>query len=232
MMQGPPRPFVYDPPLMPRLSVLHRDDDLLVLDKPSGLLSAPGKTSELADCLDARAKAEFDSATMVHRLDCDTSGVIVFALNGAAHRHIGLQFERRKLHKHYVARVWGHIDDDAGHVDAAMRCDWPNRPRQMIDPAEGRPAQTDWQVLAREMLDGIGTEGVAVTRVKLTPKTGRSHQLRVHMASLGHPILGDNIYAPDAALAAAPRLQLHAESLTLFHPNGGQSCTFTAPCPF
>lgn len=225
----PVRPFVYDPPLQPRLSVLHSDDDILVLNKPSGLLSAPGKTLELADCLATRAVETYPTATMVHRLDCDTSGVIVFALNRAAHRHIGLQFERRKTAKHYVARVWGWIEEDKGCIDLPMRCDWPNRPRQMIDHEQGRSAITDWRVLSRD--DGIAQDA-PVTRVALFPKTGRSHQLRVHMATLGHPILGDNFYAPDAALAAAPRLQLHAASLTLHHPSDGRLVTFETECPF
>ncbi|AXS42488.1 pseudouridine synthase [Breoghania sp. L-A4] len=223
MLNTPPRPFVYDPPAEPRLCVLHRDDDLLVLAKPSGLLSAPGKAMDHADCLEARAREMYSTATMVHRLDCDTSGVMVFALNRAAHRHLGLQFERRMIGKRYVARVWGDVAEDEGEVDRPLCSDWPNRPKQTINHERGRPALTRWSVLAREG---------GVTRMLLSPHTGRTHQLRVHMASLGHPMLGDALYAPDAALNAAGRLQLHAESLSFRHPTGGRPCTFTETCPF
>ncbi|MEQ9143591.1 MAG: RluA family pseudouridine synthase [Parvibaculaceae bacterium] len=222
MQPAPPEPFQYAPPEEP-LRVLHADDDILVLSKPSGLLSVPGKPAAHADCLESRAKAEFPSARIVHRLDMDTSGIIVMAMNAAAHRHLGLQFERRKTEKTYVARVWGTIDEAAGTIDAPLACDWPNRPRQMIDRENGRTAITHWQVLERES---------AATRVRLRPVTGRSHQLRVHMLSLGHPVLGDNLYATGEALSAASRLQLHSESLTLHHPDGGERLTFTAPCPF
>ncbi|PTW56539.1 tRNA pseudouridine32 synthase / 23S rRNA pseudouridine746 synthase [Breoghania corrubedonensis] len=216
------RPFVYDPPKGP-LVVLHADADILVVAKPSGLLSTQGKAAEHADCLIARINAEYPEATLVHRLDCATSGVMVFARNRASHRHLGLQFERRKLSKTYVARVWGSIADDEGVIDKPLRCDWPNRPKQIVDFVEGRPALTRWHVEARE---------AAATRVRLLPQTGRSHQLRVHMADLGHPILGDALYADDDAFAGAPRLQLHAETLTIRHPVGGEPMTFIDPCPF
>ncbi|MDJ0931759.1 RluA family pseudouridine synthase [Breoghania sp.] len=216
------RPFVYDPPSGP-LVVLHEDDDILVVAKPSGLLSVPGKASEHADCLIARINLAYPEATLVHRLDCATSGVMVFARNRAAHRHLGLQFERRKLSKSYVARVWGEIAGEEGTVDKPLRCDWPNRPKQMVDFDQGRPAITHWRVEERE---------AGATRVGLLPETGRSHQLRVHMADLGHPIIGDALYADDAAFAAATRLQLHAETLTIRHPDGGTSMTFVDPCPF
>jgi tRNA pseudouridine32 synthase/23S rRNA pseudouridine746 synthase len=218
----------YAPPENPRLSVLHHDDDILVLAKPSGLLSVPGKSADLADCLERRAVERFPTATMVHRLDRDTSGVQVLALNAKAHRHLGLQFERRKVRKAYVARVWGHVAADAGRIDLPLVCDWPNRPKQMVDHEHGRPAQTDWQVVER----GETPDGMPVTRLALTPLTGRSHQLRVHLLSLGHPILGDRLYAHDAAFAAADRLQLHAASLTLHHPADGRICTFEDPCLF
>jgi tRNA pseudouridine32 synthase/23S rRNA pseudouridine746 synthase len=214
--------FRYDPPPTP-LAVIHRDHELLVLDKPSGLLSVPGKGEHLADCLIARARAVFPEVLLVHRLDLDTSGVIVFALTAHAQRHLGLQFERRHTKKVYVARVWGHVEADEGTVDLPLCVDWPNRPRQHVDHENGRPAQTDWRVVRREA-DGT-------TRMRLMPLTGRSHQLRVHMRELGHPILGDPLYAEGAA-AAFPRLMLHAESLRLRHPDGGKSLTFSAKCPF
>lgn len=222
------RPFVYDPPNEP-LAVLHEDGDILVVAKPSGLLSAPGKPAEHADCLIARLNARYPEATLVHRLDCATSGVMVFARTRTAHRHLGLQFERRKLAKTYVARVAGAIAEAEGTIDKPLRCDWPNRPRQMIDFTDGKPALTRWRVEARE---AVATRETGATRVRLFPETGRSHQLRVHMADLGHPILGDALYADDTAFAAADRLQLHAETLTIRHPDGGAPMTFTAACPF
>ncbi len=217
------RHFVYSPPAKPFLSVVYHDDDLLVLDKPSGLLTVPGKAPEHGDCLELRARQAYPQSRIVHRLDMDTSGIVVLAMNAKAHRHLGLQFERRHIKKTYIARVWGVVEKDSGTIDLPLICDWPNRPRQMVDHERGKPSQTDWQVLTRN-------EGS--TRVKLTPLTGRSHQLRVHMLSLGHVILGDNIYADAPALAAADRLQLHAQSLTLFHPADGRTCEFASKCPF
>lgn len=223
MSFGPPKPFHYAPPMEPYLEVLHRDDDVLVLSKPSGLLHVPGKPAEHADCLEARAQAAFPTAMTVHRLDKDTSGVVVMGLNRPAHAHLSQQFETRQTRKIYIARVWGHLSEDEGHIDLPIACDWPNRPKQMVDPVNGRPAQTNWMVIGRE---------AAATRVELHPMTGRSHQLRVHMLSLGHPVLGDNFYAHEAALIAADRLQLHAEYLGFQHPSDGRDCAFTAPCPF
>ena len=211
----------YDPPGDPP-EILHHDHEILVVNKPAGLLSVPGKGPELADCLIARLAQAFPQVLLVHRLDRDTSGVMVFALTPHAQRHLGLQFEKRMMKKAYVARVWGHMADKTGTVDAPIGVDWPNRPRQMIDPEGGRAAQTDWRVIRQEG---------DTTRVRLFAKTGRSHQLRVHMLSLGHPILGDSLYATGAALAA-PRLMLHAESLRLRHPDGGVGMTFRAACPF
>lgn len=213
--------FTYAPPTGP-LDVLHQDDDLLLLNKPSGLLSVPGKAAEHADCLEARAKAAFPEALLVHRLDMDTSGVMIFALNKPAQRHLGLQFERRHTAKTYEALVWGQPKDE-GEVSLPLITDWPNRPLQMVDHERGKPAHTAWQVLDREANSA---------RVRLVPTTGRSHQLRVHMLAIGHVILGDRFYATGAALAAAPRLCLHALSLEIHHPTGGERVAFHAPCPF
>ncbi|SOB94961.1 pseudouridine synthase [Rhodobacter maris] len=212
----------YFPPAEPP-RILHADHEILVVDKQSGLLSVPGKGAHKADCLIERLKGAFPQVLLVHRLDADTSGVIVFALTPHAQRHLGLQFEHRQTKKHYLARLWGHLDPKAGQVDLPLCVDWPNRPRQHVNHEIGKPAQTDWRVLRHE------PEGT--TRVRLTPLTGRSHQLRVHMLSLGHPILGDPLYA-DGPARDFPRLMLHAESLRLRHPDGGQFMTFTAPCPF
>jgi tRNA pseudouridine32 synthase/23S rRNA pseudouridine746 synthase len=211
----------YAPPDVP-LRVIHADHEILLADKPSGLLSVPGKGAHLADCLLARVQAAYPTALLVHRLDRDTSGLMIFALSPHAQRHLGLQFEKRQVRKVYVARVWGEIAEKEGEIDLPLAVDWPNRPRQKVDFETGRPAQTRWGVVRRE--DGT-------TRVRLYPKTGRSHQLRVHMAETGHPILGDPFYATGSA-QAFPRLMLHAESLRLRHPDGGAGVSFSARCPF
>jgi tRNA pseudouridine32 synthase/23S rRNA pseudouridine746 synthase len=211
----------YDPPQDP-LKIVHQDHEILVVDKPSGLLSVPGKGAHLADCLLARVQEVFPEALLVHRLDRDTSGVMIFALSPHAQRHLGLQFERRHMKKVYVARVWGEIAEKTGTVDLPLIVDWPNRPLQHVNFETGKPAQTDWRVVRRE--DGT-------TRVRLYPHTGRSHQLRVHMKEIGHPILGDPFYAEGLA-RDFPRLMLHAESLKLRHPDGGKGMAFSAKCPF
>ncbi|WP_235856085.1 pseudouridine synthase [Mesobaculum littorinae] len=211
----------YDPPSDP-LVLLHVDDDLLIVDKPAGLLSVPGKGEHLADCLQARLEAAYPGALLVHRLDRDTSGVMVFARNPRAQRIIGLQFERRHIRKSYVARVAGRVAEDRGQIDLPLIVDWPNRPLQKVDFETGKPALTDWRVMRR---------GEDETRMRLLPKTGRSHQLRVHMLNLGHPILGDPFYAEGAALAY-PRMMLHSEELRLRHPDGGAEVRFHAKPPF
>jgi len=211
----------YAPPDTP-LNLVHEDHELLVFDKPSGLLSVPGKGAHLADCLLSRVQAAFPEALLVHRLDRDTSGIMIFARTRHAQRHLGLQFERRQAKKVYVARVWGEIEEKTGTVDLPLIVDWPNRPLQHVDFETGKPAVTDWRVVRREG----GT-----TRVRLYPQTGRSHQLRVHMKEIGHPILGDPFYAEGPA-RDFPRLMLHAESLRIRHPDGGRGMTFSAKCPF
>ncbi|WP_300527694.1 RluA family pseudouridine synthase [Maricaulis sp.] len=218
-----PRAFVYDPPPAGPLPVIHADDHILVLDKPSGLLTVRGKPEAHADCLEARAREVYADARIVHRLDMDTSGVIIMARNAEAHRHLGLQFEKRQTRKTYQALVSGAMSADTGEVEAPLITDWPNRPKQMIDHERGKAALTRWWVLER---------AAAQTRVALAPMTGRSHQLRVHMLSLGHPILGDNLYADDAALAASTRLCLHACRLELRHPVGGEAMVFESTVPF
>ena len=218
----PVRGFQYNPPDT-AIEILHQDDDLLVVNKPSGLLTVPGKAAEHADCLESRLKMQFSDARIVHRLDMDTSGVLVLARNARAHRHLGLQFERRHVRKTYVARVWGQVSGKSGVIALPLVCDWPNRPRQMVDHERGKASLTNWQVLQREE---------NATRLLLEPLTGRSHQLRVHLLAIGHPVLGDNLYAHEDALKAANRLQLHAQSLTLFHPDGGTTMTFEAVCEF
>ncbi len=212
--------FAYDPPDTP-LQFLHEDQQILVLDKPAGLLTVPGKLANRDDSLLTRLQAARWDALLVHRLDCDTSGVIIFARTKQAQAHLGQEFEQRRARKTYIARLHGHLAEEAGTVDLPLGSDWAYRPRQKVT-AEGRPAQTDWQVL-----DRTATE----TRVRLTPHTGRSHQLRVHMLALGHPIVGDQIYARETS-RQYPRLMLHAETLGLHHPAARQWIEFTAPTPF
>lgn len=202
--------------------VIHADHEILVVAKPAGLLSVPGRGEDKADCAIERLRGAFPTILLVHRLDQDTSGVMVFALTPHAQRHLSKQFEDRRARKIYVARVAGRLEPKTGTVDLPLIVDWPNRPRQKVDHLGGRPAKTDWRVLR-------ATDDE--TRVRLFPLTGRSHQLRVHMAETGHPILGDPLYAAGEA-ADHPRLMLHAESLRLNHPDTGIGRTFAAPAPF
>lgn len=211
----------YDPPQDP-LDILHRDHHLLLVNKPSGLLSVPGKGEHLADCLLTRIEAVFPEALLIHRLDRDTSGIMVFALTNHAQRHLNLQFEKRQVKKTYVARLHGEVEGNEGRVDLPLIVDWPNRPLQHVDHTNGKPSVTDWKVTRRSPGE---------TRVRLFPQTGRSHQLRVHMKEIGHPILGDPFYAEGAA-RAHPRLMLHAEELRFSHPEDGKGVRFRAKAPF
>jgi tRNA pseudouridine32 synthase / 23S rRNA pseudouridine746 synthase len=212
--------FDYFPPDTP-LQFLHEDTAMLVMDKPAGLLTVPGKLEGRQDSLLTRLQAARWDALLVHRLDCDTSGVIVFARTKQAQGFLGQEFEQRRAQKTYIARLHGRLGPDSGTVDLPLGSDWEYRPRQKVTP-EGRPAQTDWQVIGRTDSE---------TRVRLTPHTGRSHQLRVHMLALGHPIVGDQIYAPDRS-RQYPRLMLHAETLSLHHPVTKERVSFSAPLPF
>lgn len=216
----------YNPPQDP-LHIIHQDEHLLVLSKPSGLLSVSGRGEHLQDSLQTRAVKEFPQALLVHRLDMETSGVFLMALNKETQRNLGLQFQRRKTQKTYIARVYGRPKEAEGLIDLPLRCDWDRRPIQMVCYEHGRPAQTKWKVLLTEE-EG----GELVTRLELSPITGRSHQLRVHCRELGHPILGDPFYAEDHVYDLASRLQLHAQSLTVHHPIGGELTTFRNAVPF
>lgn len=216
----PKRAFTYAPP-DEKLEIIHADADIIIINKPSGLLSVPGKSEP--DCAQSRLKTLIPNALTVHRLDMATSGVMVFAANAGAQRHLGLQFEKRMMRKSYVARVWGEVKGEAGTISLPLICDWPNRPMQKVCHDTGKAAVTEWEVLSRK--DGV-------TRLALFPQTGRSHQLRVHCLEMGHPIIGDRLYAPEAAFLAARRLQLHAEHLSLRHPTGGAWRDYHAPCDF
>ncbi|MBU3728137.1 MAG: RluA family pseudouridine synthase [Phycisphaerales bacterium] len=219
-------------------STIHADQWLVVLDKCSGLLSVPGIGPEKADCLVARACTRWPTARIVHRLDRDTSGVIVLALDAATHRNLSMQFERRAVSKRYEALVAGHPSADEGSVDLPIRKDLDNPPLQMVDAALGRPSQTSWRVMERlaavpdPVRPSTGTDHVPCARLSLSPLTGRSHQLRLHMRAVGHTILGDDLYGTPGECAAATRLCLHATALSFTHPGTGERSAFGSPAPF
>jgi len=243
-------------------SVLFFDPFLVVCDKGSGLLSVPGIGPEKADCLVARLQRDFAGARIVHRLDRDTSGVIVLARDAETHRTLSMSFEARRVDKTYEALVAGHVARDRGVVDLPLRKEALGSARQIVHPTEGKPSLTEYEVLERgrdggsggegaglaggstaceggasceggtSCEGGAGRDGFAWTRVRLTPRTGRSHQLRVHMLALGHAILGDDLYAEGAAREARARLCLHAHTLAFDHPRTDARLAFTAPCPF
>lgn len=224
----PPLPstFDYRPPTDPWIDVVYEDDRLILCDKPSGLLTVPGKDPSLADCLEARVQMRYrqrPDTKVVHRLDKDTSGLLLLAFDKKALGFLGSQFENRTIEKHYIARVWGDVGGESGLIDLPLAADWENKPRQRVDTQRGRASQTQWQVLEREG---------GITRLKLVPLTGRTHQLRVHMLAIGHPILGDALYGDDAARTAAERLQLHAEMLQFVHPDDHRVMRFVRPAPF
>ena len=215
-------PFVYSPPKTP-LDILYIDEDVLVVNKPSGLLSVPGKELKHWDSLELRVKAQYANSLLVHRLDMDTSGVIIFALNKSSQRSLNLQFEQRVVKKIYEARVFGYINKNNGSIDLPLKVDWPNRPLQKVDIKEGKDALTHWHVLKRER---------NATRVRLMPETGRTHQLRVHMMSIGHAILGDRFYGNAIEINLAKDLQLHAKKLVVNHPKSGKSLALISKVPF
>jgi tRNA pseudouridine32 synthase/23S rRNA pseudouridine746 synthase len=219
-----PPPPVYAPPAGP-LKIVHQDEALIVLDKPSGLLSVPGRGLAHADSLASRVQAEFPDARIVHRLDMATSGLIVLARGAAMERALSIAFQKRQVEKLYVAVVAGQIAEDSGEIDLPLITDWPNRPRQKVDFELGKPSLTGFEVLARDAARNA-------SRVALTPHTGRSHQLRVHLLAIGHPILGDDLYGDAASRTAAPRLLLHATRLALPHPLSGAELTLESPPDF
>jgi tRNA pseudouridine32 synthase/23S rRNA pseudouridine746 synthase len=208
---------------------LHADDDLLVLAKPSGLLCVPGRGPDKQDCLSARAQQRWPEALIVHRLDQATSGLVLMARTPEVQRRLGRAFELRQMHKRYQAIVAGHMAAPEGgawaEIDLPISADWERRPLRVIDPVRGKPSQTRWRVLAH---DG----GAHTTRIELEPVTGRTHQLRVHLAAVGHAILGDALYADSTVQARAPRLLLHAARLAFEHPGTGLWVEFSSPAPF
>jgi tRNA pseudouridine32 synthase/23S rRNA pseudouridine746 synthase len=215
---------------MPAPLLLHIDDALLVALKPAGLPAVPGRAEGLQDCLASQVAAAFDDALVVHRLDMATSGLMLFARGKAMQRALSHAFAQRQVHKRYEAVVEGRVEppttaDGWGTIELPLISDWPNRPKQKVDWTDGKPSLTRYRVLADE-------PALGASRLALSPVTGRSHQLRVHLLALGHPILGDTLYAPPAALAKAGRLLLHASELGFAHPLSGQALHFSSPAPF
>jgi tRNA pseudouridine32 synthase/23S rRNA pseudouridine746 synthase len=237
MTDDPPYDPPYHPP--PGLHLVHEDADLLVFDKPSGLLCVPGRGAHKADCLAARALAQWPDARVVHRLDLATSGLVLMARGPQMQRLLGDAFAGRSMDKRYEAVVDGvpaaratdsgddedDVDADAWQrIDAPLMADWPRRPLQKVDAA-GKPSLTRWRVKSAHPQHGAAW-------LLLAPHTGRSHQLRVHLAHIGHPILGDTLYAPADAQARAPRLMLHASRLAFAHPISGEAMCFESAAPF
>jgi tRNA pseudouridine32 synthase/23S rRNA pseudouridine746 synthase len=207
---------------------LYEDDFLLAFDKPAGMHSVPGKGEDKQDCLSSRVQSIYPDALVVHRLDLDTSGIIVMARGAQAQRLINKAFELRQVDKRYVAVVHGCMQpsgSDWGLIDLPIALDWPQRPLHKVDFEQGRPSQTHWHLLESHDADGC-------TRVLLEPFTGRSHQLRVHLQALGHPILGDRLYGGPEAAPRAPRLLLHAAQIKLPHPTSGEPLFLESPVPF
>lgn len=215
----------YHPPANAGLNTLYKDDYILIVDKPSGLLSVPGRGEEKQDCLISRVQEVYPDALIVHRLDMSTSGLIVLALDADTHRLLSKQFAEREVSKQYTAVVIGKLEEPSGLIDEPMICDWPNRPRQMIDYEKGKPAQTRYEVIEY-------TPENNTSRLRLTPITGRTHQLRLHCHSIGHAILGDRLYAKEDVINKADRLLLHATVLSFAHPVTAETVTITSQAPF
>lgn len=202
------------------LDVVYRDESLLVVNKPAGLLAVPGRGADKQDCLSAWLLPEFPDSLVVHRLDMATSGLMVFARSAEMQRRLSQMFCEREVSKRYFAVVSGKLEQEAGEISLPLISDWPNRPKQMVDHTQGKPSLTRYRLL--------GLEG-ANSRVELEPVTGRTHQLRLHMAAIGHPILGDVLYGDGSS---APRLLLHANSLNFKHPVSGKPLNFSSSSPF
>lgn len=217
-----PSPFIV-PHCHEQVEILWQDEHYLAVSKPSGLLTVPGRDPRNSDSVLTRLQAEFPNTTIVHRLDMDTSGLLLIALSAAATSAAGKLFEQRKIAKRYEAVVDGLVVADSGDIKAPLITDWPNRPLQKICTESGKPSHTEYCVLER--LE-------STTRVELTPHTGRSHQLRIHLREAGHPILGDAFYAPDAVCEASPRLLLHATKLAFSHPLTHEPLQLECPASF
>jgi tRNA pseudouridine32 synthase / 23S rRNA pseudouridine746 synthase len=220
-MPTQPQAQLQDRPAAQALCIVHVDESFLIVNKPSGLLSVPGLGDAGQDNLTARLQARFEDALVVHRLDMATSGLMVFARGASAQRSLSIAFAQRQVHKRYVAVCEGLIQHESGSIDLPLIADWPRRPLQIVDHVAGKPALTHWRVQQR---------GADCTHLALQPVTGRSHQLRVHLQAIGHPIRGDALYAPAPLLA--PRLLLHATHLAFVHPLSGAVVAFDSAAEF
>lgn len=216
---------IYTPPPDTGLDIMHKDDALLIINKPAGLLSVPGQGKHKQDCLTSRARQEYPEVLSVHRLDMATSGLLIMARNRDAHRDLSRQFQDRRINKRYTAVVDGQVDCDQGEIELPLACDWPNRPRQVVDFATGKPSTTLFRVLSRDRKNNS-------SRLQLEAKTGRTHQLRVHLQALGHAIIGDRLYASKQVYTKAGRLLLHAEQLSFIHPDSNQAIHIDCKAPF
>jgi tRNA pseudouridine32 synthase / 23S rRNA pseudouridine746 synthase len=205
------------------MTVIHEDEALIAVDKPAGLLAVPGRGADKQDCLWLRVRERWPDALVVHRLDMATSGLMLFARGAQMQRHLSRSFASRQVDKHYVAIVAGHMPAAAGRIELPLMADWPRRPLQKVDAAQGRPSITDWQLIE------FDAERQA-SRLALQPLTGRTHQLRVHLAAIGHPIFGDALYAPPALQGG--RLMLHAHALQFAHPLDGHMLQLRCEPPF
>ncbi len=206
------------------IEYIYNDKDIIVIDKPANMLSVPGRTPDKQDCLIHRVQKRFPEARIVHRLDFSTSGLMVIAQNRESHRKLGRQFENRETEKTYIAKVYGQPEHTSGMINLPLRCDWERRPLQIIDYQLGKKAQTCWRIIEQFESSCL---------VELSPTTGRTHQLRVHMQAMGHPILGDELYAHEAAYSMANRLYLHAKGLIISHPEANNRMAFSsASVPF
>lgn len=224
---------VYAPPMDDGQEVIYRDDFLLIANKPAGLLSVPGRGGDKADSLISRLQAGWPDALVVHRLDMSTSGLLVIARGMDMQRRLSAMFRERQVVKRYVAIVAGRIVAAAGEIDLPIGRDWPNRPRQKVDMDEGKPSLTRFRLLGLENVLGgphIGSGGDSTTtRIELEPVTGRTHQLRVHMAAIGYPILGDLLYGNGSG---SDRLMLHASNVSFAHPVSGERLDVESTPPF
>ncbi len=207
------------PPPIGEIDYIYNDEQIIIVEKPANMLSVPGRTPDKQDCLIKRVNKLYPEARIVHRLDFSTSGLMVIALNRESHRELSRQFENRETEKTYVAEVYGQPGQTSGLINLPLRCDWERRPLQIVDYQLGKEALTHWRIIER-------LENSCL--VELSPATGRTHQLRVHMQAMGHPILGDELYAHEAAYLMADRLNLHAKELIINHPTANNRMTFSS----
>lgn len=207
------------------IPILYEDDYILAVDKPAGLLTVPGRGPDKQDCLINRLLPQYPSAKIIHRLDMATSGIVIIALSAEAQSRMSKLFAQREIEKRYIAKVSGKLTLNSGSIEHPLICDWENRPKQKVDYENGKSALTHYQLLNY-------SEHEDVSRIELKPYTGRSHQLRVHMLAIGHPILGDVFYAPLNIVNKSPRLLLHAQEVDFKHPMTDQSLNISSPAPF